>query len=512
MIRRLLVLAFLILCVPTAAEARWRQASGRHFVIYSEQDEAELRQFAERLERFDAALRVQLRRPDPDRSPATRLTIIVMNDILGLQSLLGNDSIAGIYMPRASGSHAFTFQDRSRDRSALNARVVLFHEYTHHFLFNNFAFAAPLWFSEGYAEFWATVDFEPDGSVKVGLPATHRNMELSYTRTVPVRSLLDMHYPIRDAMLVSAAYAKGWLLSHYLSFNPGRRGQLDAYLRALGSGQTPAQAAGVFGDLGALDREVNRYLGQPRFTFATIPVAQLPIAPVTIRELRPGEAAMMRVRMRLKRGVTEAQARALVGEARSNAASYPSDPEVQVLLAEAEHDAGNFTEAEAAADRAIAAAPDSVEAHLYKGRAIWGRILASGHPTRDQWRQVQQQLMAANRIDPDDPEPLVYFYRSFLAAGWPVTENAVAGLLYAHQLAPEDASLRMTAGRQLIVSGNLPAARRALSPFTSTMHGSGGAEIVETLALLDRGDRSAALARLDAAIAARDRPPSGRGN
>ncbi|HEX8525987.1 MAG TPA: hypothetical protein VF689_03310, partial [Allosphingosinicella sp.] len=92
---RYILLALLAILLPAGAEARWREASSRHFIIYSEQSESELRTFAEQLERFDRALRVQLRRPDPDRSPATRLTIYVLPNQVQLESFLGFGGVAG---------------------------------------------------------------------------------------------------------------------------------------------------------------------------------------------------------------------------------------------------------------------------------------------------------------------------------------------------------------------------------------------------------------------------------
>jgi hypothetical protein len=258
----------------------------------------------------------------------------------------------------------------------------------------------------------------------------------------------------------------------------------------------------AFGDLAQLDRDLRNHLNARTFSFAVIPAAQVQPGPVTIRELGDGEEAIMRVRLRSSRGVDAAAADALVPTARRAAAPYPNDPAVQVALAEAEYDAGNFTEAEAAADRAIAAAPRSVEAHLYKGRAIWGRLAAAGNATEAQWREVQRWLMLANRIDPDDPEPLALFYQSFAPARMRVTANAIAGLMYAQELAPEDRTLRLTAGRQLLVEGNAARARAMLAPFAGDSHAAGlGGQVAEVMTILATGDTSAALARLDAAMA-----------
>lgn len=513
---RALILALLALAWPISAQAKWREASSRHFVIYSEQSERELRAFAEQLERFDGALRVQLRRPDPDHSPATRLTIYVLPNQDRLQSFLGFGGVAGIYMPRASGSISFTHSERmnavGRTQSIergpnpfdrrLDPRVVLFHEYTHHFLSNNFTFGAPLWFSEGYPEFWSTTDFGADGSVNFGQVGTHRSLELTELNRIPAARLLNLRHPIRDGGVFSALYGRGWVLSHYLSFERSRAGQLDAYMRALGEGRTPEQAASVFGDLAQLDRDLEAYLRRNRYSYGTISADQVRPGPIQVRELRPGEEAIMEVRMRSQRGVNERQARALVPEARRIAERFPSDPLVQRALAEVEYDAKNFAEAEAAANRAIAADPNMVEAHLYKARAMSGRLEAAGNREADQWREVRRVIGVANQLDPDDPEPMIAFFETFEPSGQAPTANAIEGLLFAQTMVREDRELRIAAARQLLMRRAAAPARAMLAPLAGDAHsGRLGPRIGDILALLDAGDSAGALTGLDAALA-----------
>ena len=50
-------MALAALAAATPAQAEWREATSKHFVIYSEDSEKSVREFATRLERFDAALR-----------------------------------------------------------------------------------------------------------------------------------------------------------------------------------------------------------------------------------------------------------------------------------------------------------------------------------------------------------------------------------------------------------------------------------------------------------------------
>jgi tetratricopeptide (TPR) repeat protein len=96
----------------------------------------------------------------------------------------------------------------------------------------------------------------------------------------------------------------------------------------------------------------------------------------------------------------------------------------QATLAEAEYDAGNYKEAEAAADRAIAADPKLIDGLIYKAMARMALVEEDKAAGPAQWAQVRKLIAAANRLDPDDPEPLMLFYRSFSAEGREPTKNA----------------------------------------------------------------------------------------
>ena len=202
----------------------------------------------------------------------------------------------------------------------------------------------------------------------------------------------------------------------------------------------------------------------------------------------------MDVRIRSKRGVDEAQAKALVPLVRKAAAPFPNDALAQVTLAEAEYDARNYAEAEAAADRAIAADPKSVEGLIYKGRARVAMASAAANTDAAVWKEARKWFLAANKIEPDDPEPLMLFYSSFLAAGAQPTVNATLGLAWALKLAPQDSSLRWMLAQQHLRDGKAAEARAALAPVAFDPHGGTQAEAAAgILAKLDTGGVKAAL-------------------
>lgn len=106
MLRRLLFAAGLALLSAGQAVAAWNEAKTKHFIIYSEQSPKALHAFAERLERFDAAVRLIRRMPDPELTDGGKVTIYVLPTLAALQKLHSDRSsnVYGFYIPRASGS------------------------------------------------------------------------------------------------------------------------------------------------------------------------------------------------------------------------------------------------------------------------------------------------------------------------------------------------------------------------------------------------------------------------
>ena len=121
-------------------------------------------------------------------------------------------------------------------------------------------------------------------------------------------------------------------------------------------------ATKAFGDLKALNKEMNKRLSGSSFPAYKLSNDRLPKPEVSLRPLRPGEKAMIALRMRSDRGVNRETAQPILAEATPIAAKYADDPVVQGWFAEMALDAGRNDVAEAAADRALALDPKSSQA------------------------------------------------------------------------------------------------------------------------------------------------------
>lgn len=503
------LLALVLLAVPCAAHAEWYEASSAHFIVYSDEKPERLKQFATELERFDKAMRVLRNLPDAPAGPASRVTVFVVDDRADMARLFGNYSIAGLYRARASESVAFVPR-RSGSGSSLDLKPqqILLHEYAHHFMYSMAPDSAyPLWFVEAWAELHATARFDPDGSVGFGAPPQYRAEQLMHGDRLRAERMLTARPRSLSGTEFSALYGRGWLLLHYLTFGGAREGQLKAYMAAINAGRNATEAAKVFGDLDVLDRELGRYkLGAIRGV--TVNASALPIGEVRLRPLTAGEAATMEVRMVTTRGVDDGEAPKLYEQAKRAAARYPDDAAAQRVLAEAAFDAKDYAGAEAAADRAIAADPRLIEAYLFKARARMEIAVKAGDRSKESWVAIRKTIAIANRLDPDDPEPLMVYFESYPKAGEAPTRVARQGLYRAFALAPQDATLRVNAARSWLEEGQAEHAAILLRPLAFSPHGGDRAErIARVLAAVDAGGAAAGLAefrKIDEEIKAKD--------
>lgn len=492
--------------LSTAASAEWYEARTNHFIVYSQGKRADTIAFAERLERFDNALRIIQRQPHEVAVPdPAKVVIFRFGDDRDIGELAGSPGVAGFYIPRAAYSVAFTpvrqhraigSAERVEDKSAMSAETVLFHEYTHHFMLRNFPATYPGWYIEGFAELNSTIDLRPDGSFVVGKPANHRSYELFQMQQLPVRKLLDQNYKFVVAEENLQKYSMGWLLSHYLTFNKSRTGQLASYLKLVGEGKGSLTAAETaFGDLNALDAELRKYKSTNLPAIEIIPPGYASPS-VEIRLLDPSEEKYMRERIALSRGVGRAEARRISARLTPAAAAEPNNLALQLLAAEAGLDALSFAAATAAADRALALSANSVQALIFKARTL----IENNAGPADRFTAARALLVRARSLDKDDPRPLIHYYLSYrMAPQRPIPDVALFALDDAYELARHDDYYRLILTRQLLEENRPAPAAQVLAPLAFSYDGRDPEKNFsgKAMARIQAGDALGALAILN---------------
>ena len=473
-----------VLGIPSAAaHAEWHKATTDHFVIYAESEQEWLRDYAESLERFDSGARWLRDLPEGAAPGANKVTVYALSAD-EFAELSPARQVAGFYIPRASGSRIFF----PRYGGGLNPEATLFHEYTHHLYAVSWAsIAIPDWLSEGLAEFHSTAEVRNDGTMVIGREPLHREYELENLSVDDIRRMLT---PNAVASRGDMRYSGGWMLTHFLTFDKERQGQLARYLVAVNSGKSLEEAStAAFGDLSDLERDLRKYRRGTSLPAVAIPAEDLKIGTIDIRELTPGEAATILVAAHSQRGVTEEDAPEVYAEAKAAAAPYPNDAAAQRVLAEAAYDAGDYAAALAAADRAIAAAPELASAYAYKAMAM-----LAAEENDASAGDIRGVIEAGLRADPNSAELLELYYRSFAEFGEAPTELARQRIYQAFRIAPQAASLRMTAAHQLLVDHNPNEARALLRPLGFSVHRSSMADTARAIVTaIDAGDLAAAL-------------------
>jgi Flp pilus assembly protein TadD len=279
---------------------------------------------------------------------------------------------------------------------------------------------------------------------------------------------------------------------------PGRRGQLAAYIAALSNGKSSTDAARqAFGDLQQLDKELDAYRHKSLLQFQ-ISGSQIHLEPITVAPLSAGAAEVILDRAKLKNDSPPSGAEALAAHVREIHARFPGDELVERTLAEAELAAGHAAAAEAAADRALKSKPKNTEAMVLKGEALANRAEEAQDPIQHAlFEDARKALIAANKLDMEDPEPLYEYYRTFVREHVPPSANALAALHYASDLAPQDLGVRMNSAIAYLNEGKAEQARTTLTVVAYSPH----ADEVGTLAKkmiadIDAGHADAALQQL----------------
>ncbi len=297
------VLGLFLLCSTTAtADVRplrdWRQMRSPNFLLLGDVSEGDLRKVAGRLEQFRAAVGVML--PKATVTTATPTTVIVFRSHRNYQPFKPvyngkvADHIGGYFLP-GQGTNYITLTTEMRGGGGDDERFrVIQHELVH-LMVRNSTRGMPVWFNEGLAEYYSTLDVAPNGSqVLVGKVISHHLFQLR-ERSIPLEQLVAVDHgsPLyNEGSKASIFYAQSWALVHYLILaeKQKRVGQLPAFLNALADGVPLGDASQkVFAASPAqLQKELQGYVGRDTFTIIELKFAErlaeierLPSTPVS---------------------------------------------------------------------------------------------------------------------------------------------------------------------------------------------------------------------------------------
>lgn len=473
MLRGVIGLLLFIVGLSSPARAEWREVETAHFRILGEASEKELVRYAERLEGVHYLMKIATgMRTD---RPVVKVRVYYVDTPSALHKIMGvsaGSSIAGVYVPGVEGPIAVVPRDTGGG-SIFTSQHVLFHEYAHHFMLQYQAVAYPPWYVEGWAELVSTASFERKGFITFGKAANHRQWEIQDTDWIPLERL--MARPAKGKKPPRGNenfYGQSWLLTHYLTLSDKRPGQLRAYLVALNSGKSDAEAFSVFGDMKQLEREFRAYGRAGSFPYKAPPLPPEILTVTATRVLRPGEGAVLEKSLQARFRLDDEERTTLIAEVEALRQRHPEEVEIDLLLASLHEEAEDWKAMAAAAIRARTNAPGNARAATFVALAGLRKLDDAGVTDTDAYARARLPLVEALRAAPDDPFVLASYYYSYGIAGEPMDETARAMLIKASDLAPQDQGLRLTAAELLIRSGDQRGAMRRLLPVANGPHAS----------------------------------------
>lgn len=446
----------------TAAAAGWVEVRSPSFTVASDGSEKDARQVLLQFEQVRALLR--------DVWPWARLdtvrpvTIVAVRDESGLRALLpafwekkGALHPAGVFVSAPDRGWVALRMDvarfREEDEAWDNPYLIVFHEYVHLVLRLNFD-ALPVWLNEGLAEFWGNTIIDGE-RVYEGRPVPYHLQTLRARAPLSLAALVAVKHGSPEYSEENRAtifYAQCWALVHYLVLGKDERhGQINRFAALLQAGRPAKEAAReAFGDLEALDRELQSYVRRPVFHYRRR-LARLEVKQTawTARTLPEAESLALRAGFHVALG-RGADARALAGRSLILDPGFAPAHEALALLAWRE---GRRSDAREELSRATALPGASDYAHYLYGHLLWDSLTGGGSHER-----VEAAFRRAIELNPSFAGAHESLARAMAARGAPLADTLPLAVRAA-QLEPGEIEHSLTALRLAADGGGAEQAR-----------------------------------------------------
>ena len=248
------------LASPAAAE--WRRIESPNFVVVGDVPARALSDVALKFEGFREALTRSLTER-PTSTPVPTVIVVFPTDkaFVPFKPIPHGKpvSMSGMFVARPDINYAAVVMDGKSD--ALGA---VFHEYAHVVIANTTR-NAPMWLSEGLAEYYSTYELGKNGREGVhGRTLSHHLRRIQNTPPLKMEELMavDRNSPLyTEKDRRSMFYAQSWALVHrMLRGEPPRTKELASYLDRVSGGAAPLAAwQQIFGKID-VPRELDEYV------------------------------------------------------------------------------------------------------------------------------------------------------------------------------------------------------------------------------------------------------------
>lgn len=232
---------------------KWVKAESKHFTVYANISDKDAIAYTKRLEQFRYILGAFYNTNGKDDAIKNKFTIYLMKDQKSLKVVMpsANEFLRGFVRPCTMGTNGYAVYEGDKIRDTKNIRNqaensslnVIFHEFTHIFMFQNSTFYYPEWFVEGYAEFYGPTQISGDQAI-IGLAESGRYYTLiNQDRAISYKDVLKLRSEIKkDPEKYNSFYAQSWLLTHYMISDPVRKKKLVQYFEETSNGAEEIEA------------------------------------------------------------------------------------------------------------------------------------------------------------------------------------------------------------------------------------------------------------------------------
>ncbi len=436
----------------------WFRAESQHFIVYSNTPRhSDVATLLSKLERFWFTLREfsQVDRNPPADTPKQEL--YYFDDEHALE---GIDPEAppyaiGLYTACPDGAQGFgvhmyfgedpkTPLEKRPENEGLS---YIFQAYARDFFYRHSQQRTPLWFVDGYAQYFSTTRFEGDRAV-VGLAPEALGKLLqrlgnTYLYSLDYADVLvgndsEGHNQAGQAGLKNEFEARSWVLTHWILSSRDNLARFQAYVAATHGGEDKVKAfQRVFGlTPGQLNHTLWLYLRKleaVKLTFKSLPEAD-----VGFSDLPEAADKLLLAQAALKSCPGDKYGQALLGRVRADAPKFPDSDLAQLTLARAEILYGDPDAALPWLLKTTQETPNDGEAQFLLGRAHLAiGQKASGETRAGAYARANAALEKAADIEPKSPAVAYWFYRARVLSTGKIDQDAAGAALLAYQEAPQ---------------------------------------------------------------------------
>jgi hypothetical protein len=349
---------------------------------------------------------------------------------------------------------------------AMDARVVLFHEYAHHFVAANSRTRYPRWYNEGFAEFISSVSLD-EREMRVGMFTRNRAAWLMTGDWLEIDKFLkgrDL-----DSEETAMFYAQGWLATHMLFMRSERAAGFDRYCKAMEAGQDVIAAfQPSFGiSVEEFDKELRRYRREA-IKILHLPYEAAAAPTITTQRLTAGADELLAPMSYLQSVPPRTDAKDTVDFVRREAAKHPADPFAQKALAHVDVWYDDLARARTQLDALLATHAGDPDVHHLSGLCDLRRAYQDTDAAL--FTKARGAFTKAHSLENTRAMSLFRYMECDLNIENDITEHMAEVLLMAYELAPQVEVIALVTAQALMQLELWKDALFILEPLATSAH------------------------------------------